>query len=175
MEERYSVRSVLNDPAAEVDPAAKRAEAKTPLEKAKNHAMNYLRRPHSEAELRKKLAEKGCTPEDTETVVALCLDYGFLDDREYAAMLVRHYGAGGYGEGRVRSELKRHGIDPALWAEALSGLTGGEDTLDRLLAARLRGTDVSDRREREKAAAALFRRGFSWEDIRAAMNRYREE
>ena len=105
-------------------------------------------------------------------MTALCVDYGFVDDAEYAAMIVRHYAAMGYGPGRVRSELKRRGVPAPLWEEALTQLPEDTETIDRLLAARLRGRDASDRKERDKAAAALFRRGYSWEEIRAAMNRY---
>lgn len=144
----------------------------TPLEQAKRWAADYLKRPHSEKEVRKKLAEKGVSPSDIDAVVALCLDYGFIDDAEYAGMLARHYTAMGYGPGRVRAELTRRGVPRQLWDAALSELPEDTERLDRLLAARLRGKDPADRRERDRAAAALFRRGFSWEDIRAALARY---
>lgn len=168
--ERYTVRSVLNDPTAE-EPKRKKSPA-TPLEQAKKWATDYLKRPHSEKELRDRLAQKGCAQEDIETVCALCLDYGFLDDAEYAGMIVRHYAAGGYGAGRIKTELNRRGIPKDLWDAALLELPEGTESIDRLLAARLRGRDASDRKEREKAAAALFRKGYSWEDIRAALRRY---
>ena len=34
------------------------------------------------------------------------------------------------------------------------------------------GGDLSDRKEVQKAIAALQRRGFLWEDIRSALNEY---
>ena len=175
MDEKYTVRSVLNDPAA-AEPRKKGEKAAvSPLEQAKKWAMNYLARPHSEKELREKLLQKGAAPEDIETVVALCLDYGFVNDGEYAGMIVRHYAGAGYGPGRIRQELRRRGIPPELWDEALAELPEGTETLDRLLAARLRGRDPADRKERDKAANALFRKGYSWEDVRAAMERLRAE
>ena len=176
MNEKYTVRSVLNDPAEETEPKkGRRKAAGSPLEQTKNQAMNYLKRPHSEKELRDKLTQKGCAPEDIETVVALCLEYGFINDAEYAGMIVRHYIAGGYGPGRIRMELKRRGVPPELWDEALEEIPEDTDTIDRLLAARLRGKNPDDRKERDKAANALFRKGYSWEDIRAAMGRYRDQ
>ena len=87
-------------------------------------------------------------------------------------MIARHYAAAGYGPGRVRTELARRGVPKDLWEEALDQLGEQTDTIDRLLAARLRGRDPSNRKERDKAAAALFRKGYSWDDIRAAMRRY---
>ena len=172
-EYKHTVRSVMNDPAGELEPPKKTPQS--PLERAKKWAMDYLKRPHSEKELRDKLAQKGCSPEDIDTVAALCLDYGFVNDGEYAGMIARHYAAQGYGPGRVRTELRRRGVPPEYWDEALEELPGDTDAIDRLLAARLRGRDAADRKERDKAAAALFRRGFSWDEIRAAMRRYGAE
>lgn len=147
----------------------------SPLEKCKKLAAAILnRRPLSEQELRRKLAEKDCAPEDIDRVTALCLDYGFLNDGEYAAMLARHYAARSYGPGRIRAELKRRGVAEEHWPRAMEQLPEPEDTLDRLLAQKLRGKDPDDRKELEKAGAALFRKGYSWEDIRAAVNRYKQ-
>ncbi len=169
---KYTVRSVMNDPAGELEPPKKRKTPEDPLERAKKWAVEYLKRPHSEKELRKKLADKGCSQQDIDTVTALCVDYGFVNDAEYAGMICRHYAAMGYGPGRVRTELARRGVPRDLWEDALEQMPEGSETIDRLLAARLRGRDPSDRKERDKAAAALFRKGYSWDDIRAALNRY---
>ena len=174
-DDKYTVRSVMNDPAGELEPPKKRKKPENPLEQAKKWALEYLKRPHSEKELRDKLTQKGCAEQDIETVVALCLDYGFVNDQEYAGMIARHYAAMGYGPGRVRTELKRRGVPKDLWDEALDEMPEGTDTIDRLLAAKLRGRDASDRKERDKAAAALFRKGYSWDAIRAALNRYGAE
>ncbi len=171
--ERYAVRSVLNDPSEETERAmGRRKTEKTPLEQAKKWAADYLKRARSEKELRDRLKEKGVSDADVETVCALCADYGFVNDAEYAGMIVRHYSALGYGPGRVRQELRRRGVPEALWDAALEELPEGTETIDRLLAQRLRGRDASDRKERDKAANALFRKGYSWDDIRAALARY---
>ena len=42
--------------------------------------------------------------------------------------------------------------------------------IDTFLARKL--TDVNDREAVRKVSAALFRRGFSWEEIRAALRRF---
>ena len=167
---KHTVRSVMNDPAGELEPPKKTPQ--TPLEQAKKWALEYLKRPHSEKELRDKLRQKGAGEADIDAVTALCVDYGFVNDAEYAGMIVRHYAAMGYGPGRMRTELSRRGVPKELWDDALAQLDGQDDAIDRLLAARLRGKDPADRKERDKAAAALYRRGYSWDDIRAAMRRY---
>lgn len=168
-QEKYTVRSVLNDPAPLPDRKGK--SARTPLEQAKKWASDYLKRPHSEKELRRKLREKGVSEADIETVCALCIDYGFLNDSEYAGSIVRHYTAMGYGAGRVRQELYRRGVPEELWDEAMQQLPESGGTIDRLLARRLSGRDITDRKELDRAANTLYRRGFSWEEIRAAIGR----
>jgi regulatory protein len=89
-------------------------------------------------------------------------------------MVVRHYMAKGYGPGRIKTELNRRGVPRQLWDEALEQLPEDTEMIDRLLAAKLRGRDLSDRAQWDKAANALFRRGYSWSDIRAAVERYRQ-
>lgn len=154
---------------------AKTEKPLSPLEKTKKLAVSILnRRPLSEQELRKKLAEKECEASDIDEVIALCLDYGFLNDGEYAAMLARHYAARSYGPSRIKAELKRRGVAEEHWPRALEQLGSAAEALDRLLAQKLRGKDPDDRKEIEKAGAALFRKGYSWEQIRAAVNRYKE-
>ena len=169
-QKKHTVRSVMNDPAGELEPPKKAPQ--TPLERAKKWALEYLKRPHSEKELRDRLRQKGAAEADIDTVTALCLDYGFVDDAEYAGMIARHCAAAGYGPGRARAELNRRGVPKDLWDDALAQLGEQDDAIDRLLAARLRGKDPADRKERDKAAAALFRRGYGWDDIRAALRRY---
>lgn len=166
----------MNDPSEETERAMGRKKPQgTPLDRAKKWAAEYLKRPHSEKELRGRLREKGVSEADIETVTALCIDYGFVNDAEYAGMVARHYTAMGYGPGRIRQELTRRGVPKELWDDALAELPDDTETIDRLLARRLHGRDASDRRERDKAAQALYRRGYSWGDIRAALSRYGAE
>lgn len=128
------------------------------------------RRPHSRKELKDKLLRRGIEEEDAEDCVAWLAERGFLDDEEYAGAVARHYAAKGYGAGRVRSELQRRGIDRELAADTLSDLPDNSGKIDAFLARRL--GDPYDREAVRKVSAALFRRGFSWEEIRAALRRF---
>lgn len=96
-----------------------------------------------------------------------------MDDGAYAASLVRHYGGRGYGPARVREELRRRGVDQALWEEAMEEMPDPAEILDKLIQKRCRG-DLSDPRERRRTSDALLRRGFAWRDVKAAMGRYAE-
>ena len=143
------------------------------LGRAKERALRMIgARPLSQRELYDKLIEKG----EDETVAAQVLEWlvglHLLDDGDYAAMLVRHYAAKGYGARRVRDELYRHKVPKELWDAALEALPEADDTIDRLLQSRMRGADPSDRAAVKKATDALLRRGFGWEEIRSALYRY---
>lgn len=138
---------------------------------ARDKAAEYLsRRPMSCKELRDKLLEKG----EEEAVADYCVEWlhaqGFLDDARYAGMVVRHYAAKNYGAGRIRQELGRRGIARELWDEALAEAPEPEDKLDQLILSRLK--DPSDRAQIQKISNALFRRGYSWDQIRNALRRY---
>ena len=131
--------------------------------------MLVSRRQMSARELCEKLRQKGVGPETASWCADWLTERGLLDERGYAASVVRHYAAKGYGAGRVRAELVRRGIPRQLADEALSAMPDGDDRLDRLIAARLR--DPDDREEVRKLSAALYRRGFSGEEIRGALRR----
>ena len=149
--------------------AALRQSSTRGLERQK--ALELLsRRPHSRQELKDKLLRRGVGEDDAEDCIAWLCEHGFLDDGEYAGAVARHYTAKGYGAGRVKSELQRRGIDRELAAEALSDLPDNTGKIDAFLARRL--GDPNDREAVRKVSAALFRRGFSWEEIRAALRRF---
>ncbi len=131
-------------------------------------------RAMSVKELTDRLKEKGERPEDAEEAAQWLLEMHLLDDQQYAEMCVRHYAAKGYGPGRIRSELYRRGISKELWEDALDSLPEQDDQIDRLLRRKLRG-EHPDKNELRKASDFLYRRGFQWEEIRAAIQRYQEE
>lgn len=131
------------------------------------------RRAMSEKELYDKLVQKGEDEHASAETVAWLVQNRLLDDESYAAAVARHYAAKGYGAGRIRQELQRRGLDRDLWDAALGQAETGHDKLDRLIAARLK--DPEDRDQVRKVTAALYRRGFSWDEIREALARFRAE
>lgn len=140
----------------------------------KSRALELLgHRPMSAKEMFDKLVRKGETEANAAACVRWLLDNRLLDDESYAAAVARHYAAKGYGAGRIRSEFYRRGIDRELWDAALAEKPAGQGALDKFIAARLR--DPEDREQVRKLSAALFRRGWSWEEIRSALRRYSVE
>ena len=128
-------------------------------------------RPLSEKEISDKLLEKGEDPETVSDTVDWLKRNGFLNDEEYAAMIVRHYAAKGYGIGRVKNELYRRGISKELWNGALEQMPQQDETIDKYISSKLKGRDP-DKKELKKVTDALYRRGFSWEEIKSALERY---
>ena len=148
-------------------------EAAKPLgtpEAARKKALSLLeRRDYGSAELAAKLVEKGASPSDAEAAVARMVEYGFVNDENYAAMVARHYAAKGCGPARIREELRRRRLDRELWDAALDAAPENSEAAYRLFAAKMRGG--CDKDAVRKASAALVRRGFSWDDVRAAAER----
>ena len=140
-------------------------------EEAKARALKILeRRDVSRKMLFDKLTEKGVADADAEEVADWLCGLGVVNDERFAGLVVRHYAAKGYGERRIREELYRRGIDRDLWDAALEELTGSDERLDRLLGAKLRGDASPENLQRTQNY--LLRRGYSWEDVREATERY---
>ena len=153
-----------------------RNELKSAVEAAKQKALSLLdRRDYSRAELLRKLTDKGFDEAAAEQALDRLAELGFVDDARYAPIVVRHYAAKGFGAQRVRGELQRRGIPKELWDAALAEMPEQDETVDRLLRARLSGADPDDRAALKKAADALLRRGYGWDEISAAVERLKAE
>ena len=152
--------------------------------RARGKALDPIaRKPVSRKELVKKLTAKPprkkdgterepiATQEQAETVADWLEDLGYLNDREYAKTVVRHYSAKGYGDRKLRDELFRRGVPRELWTEVLEEAQEPEDGIDTFLQKRFRG-GTPDQKDLKRAADALARRGYNWNEIREGLNRY---
>ena len=131
------------------------------------------RRPLSEATLLDKLREKEFSEDSVQYAAERMRLLGALDDTAFARRIVRSYAGKGCGKLRIRQELEKRGIPRDIAQDALEEFEPDWDAMTALLHKRLRG-DVSDRTQNQKAFAALQRRGFSFQQIRQAMERYCE-
>ena len=129
-----------------------------------------MRKPQSRKELGRKLLEWEASEEAAEAVCDRMEELGYLDEREYAGRVVRHYAAKGFGERKLRDELYRRGIPRQLWDEALEQVEDNAAAIDAFLEKKLKGD--RDPRAVKKASDALARRGFSWSEISDALRRY---
>jgi len=144
-------------------------------EQTKKRALKILgSRNFSEKEMIKRLTSKGESQENAEEAVRWLVELGYIDNSGYATLIIRHYAQKGYGEARIRDELYKRGIPRDLWDEKLAELDDSEteDAALRFLEKKLRGSDDKD--DLRRASGALVRRGFSFDETRAAINRYLE-
>ena len=157
----------------EEEGAALTASARRSGLKEKTLAL-LMHKPMSRRELERKLKEWEAAPEESAAICDRMEELGYLNDREYAARVVRHYCAKGFGEKKLRDELYRRGVPRELWDAALAQAADPAESIDAFVAKKLAGK-APDRKELEKVSAALARRGHSWSDIRDALNRYGAE
>lgn len=144
-------------------------------EEVKKHALRILdKKDVSRKMLIDKLTEKGASDGDAQEVADWLCDIGAVSDERYAELIVRHYSAKGYGVRRIQEEFYRRGISRDLWENALAELPETEDTVYTLLSQKLKRTEVTADDIR-RAEASLLRRGYSWSEIRSALERYQSE
>ena len=143
------------------------------LSASKARALRILgSRSLSSREIEKRLVSKGESAEAAQKTVEWLENIGAVNDAEYAAMIVRHYSAKGYGQHRIKDELYRRGILRDMWDEALSGLESTGDAAFEFLQKKLGGS--REKSEIRRASDALVRRGFGYDEAREALNRYLE-
>lgn len=148
--------------------------AASTLSLAKSRALKIINtRPMSRKEMRDRLVEKGEDPDNAELCADWLCDMGLINDESYAGSVVRHYAAKGYGITRIRQELNRHGIPRELWDEALEEMPEQDDKIERFIRARL--TDIDDKAQITKISNALYRRGYTWDEIKHAINNVKSE
>lgn len=132
------------------------------------------KRAMSRAGLEKKLREKGASEAEARYAGEWLEAIGALNDAEYAAILVRHYGQMGYGSRYVQEKLREKGVPRELWEDALDMLPEAAEQIDRFLSSKLQGRDP-DPREKKRLTDALVRRGYGWGDVKAGWSRYGAE
>lgn len=152
-------------------------------------ALHYLGRfASSEANLRAVLIRKVkrrnpdfAAPSDEQAgwisdVVAKCVRYGYVDDKNYSAQRAEAMLRRGKPLRAIRADLKHKGIEEAVIAEAIDGLTETEGAdADRVAAAAYvkrrrfgalrRPVDDAEalQKKQEKELASLARAGFGYQ------------
>ena len=143
------------------------------LTAAREAALRVLdRTAASSSQIRQKLTKAGFLPEIAEEIVTRFEEVGLLDDREYAAMLVRtrFQERGLVGRGLVQ-ELNRKGIDPRLQAEALAQITPEQEaeSAQRLAEKKARSLhNVSYPQAMRRIGSFLARKGYAPSQCREA-------
>ena len=137
---------------------------------AERRALRLIaRRPRSQAELARRLAEWGLPAADAAEVLDRLAAMGVVDDGALAAAVVSSRRASAHGRLRVDADLERLEIAPEVGANIAA--TSPEAELAR--ARRALGTrhtpDPGDPGSVRRAAAFLARRGFDAETVATAL------
>lgn len=144
------------------------------LSKAKSKAFDIImRKPVTEKELRKKLFEKGYDKSIIDMVVETMYEYNYLNDLEYCRSFIEYAVGKGWGEAKIRFELKRKGADEE---SIISALEAFEDTPDDriydILQNKFSDVDMSDYKQKQKVMRFFASRGFDFDSIKTAISRF---
>jgi regulatory protein len=148
-------------------PARRKRNEPTPVQRA----LGLLtRREHSGRELVRKLTARGVEADEAQATVRRLAEAGWQDDARFAEMLVRSRAGAGQGPVRIRAELGTHGLPREAVAAALDAFEGEWAAQARDLVRRRFGAVAhTDLRTQRKAADFLIRRGFTADQVRAAI------
>lgn len=175
------VQSEFLRPGVELDEeriAALKAQAA--LHRAYEYGLYLLeKRGYSYRELYTKLMT---APDAQEEAVLAALEkltrYGFLNDARYAEQLARHFVENKkFGIRRAEYEMRHRGLSQEDIDDALASYDDAEQTSAQLLEILQKKyarylTDPDDRKATEKVTAALVRRGYTYQQIRYAIEDY---
>ena len=140
--------------------------------RAYNKGLDLLsRRPHGTKELVKKLCEKGHEKESAEKACDRLLELGLLNDEEFARMLANElYERKGYGIKRIKQELVFRGIEREIAENAIESLDIDTRTRIILVIKKKYLNKINDEKGRKRAVDGLMRLGYSYFDIKNALN-----
>ncbi|EKE71678.1 regulatory protein RecX [Gallaecimonas xiamenensis] len=127
-------------------------------------------REHSPRELADKLARRGFSSSEIQSLVEKLLAQGWLDHYRYAESAVRRLLQKGYGPMRIQAELSQKGIPDEVGKAALTEqLPDWSAQAQAAYNRRFRDAAITSPKDWAKRARYLSSRGFSPEQIRAVL------
>ena len=167
----------------EFDRAEEEALVQYVCREAARTAMNLLvKRDYAQAELYRKLRERGYSEYFARQGIAYVSSYHYLDDERYVTRYLSTY-QGRKSRRQMQFELERKGIPRELirrGQEAMEDEEGCADETDmirQLLEKRCRNPKEADEKEKRRHYGYLMRRGFTSSEIQSVFREYfsREE
>ncbi len=140
--------------------------------RAYNKGLDFLsRRPYGTKELIKKLCEKGHEKEAAEKACDRLLELGLLNDEEYARILANDLlERKNYSIKRIKQELSFRGIDREIVEITVDSLDNDAETRIILLIKKKYLNKINDEKGRKRTVDALMRLGYSYSQIKSALN-----
>ncbi len=126
-------------------------------------------------ELRRKLTDKGYAAPAAEAVVARLAEIRLIDDAAYARRVVESIARKPVGVYAARRKLRARGFEESDADDALEKLDDEQQAamalaLARKLLPRYQAKNGDARAVKAKLSQALARRGFSWENVKSAVD-----
>ena len=136
------------------------------LKRARDRALYLLQsQGRTQAEMIKKLKDDGYSQSVTERVLSFLQEYHFIDDNAYTENFI-HVNKGRKSKRQITYELQQKGVDRAQIRPMLEENPVAEaETVRALLKKKTGGRIPEDKKEIQKLAAFLGRKGFSFEVI----------
>lgn len=134
-------------------------------------ALNLLaRREHSTAELRRKLTDKTFDSSDIETLLARLTQENLLSDERFTESFIQSRSNKGFGPLHIQGQLRERGIAATLIADSVKINAAHWRTAAKDARRKRFGRDpASDYRQRAQQGRFLQQRGFTMEQISAAL------
>ena len=136
------------------------------LKRARDRALYLLQsQGRTQAEMIKKLKDDGYSQSVTERVLSFLQEYHFIDDNAYTENYI-HVNKGRKSKRQITYELQQKGVDRDQIRQMLEeNPVDEEETVRALLKKKTGGRIPEDKKEIQKLAAFLGRKGFSFEVI----------
>jgi len=144
-------------------------------EETKEKALRILEfRSHSAFELKEKLRRAGSTEEDIEYMIDFCIEYNFINDKEYAKMRARDLSSlKKFGKHRIKTELFRRGLSSEDIQYALEEIEDDSYELEILISKKLKGN--FEQKNCDKAIRYFLYRGYELSDIKNIIERLKSD
>lgn len=133
-----------------------------------NVALKYISvKPRTSGEVEKKLREKEISGEAVRYALDKLIDYGYIDDTEYARMFARELSAK-YGSRMIEHKLMARGIGLELAKQAAAEC--GQGALEEVYGTvRRKYAGEAEPKRTQKMMRAMVSRGFGYDEIRRVM------
>lgn len=140
------------------------------LKRARDRALYLLQsQGRTQAEMIKKLQNDGYPDDVTRDVMSFLSEYHFVDDNAYTENYI-HVNKSRKSPRQMAYELQQKGVDKAKISQILEeNPVDEEETARALLKKKTGGQIPEDWKERQKLAAFLGRKGFSFEVIQRVL------
>ena len=144
--------------------------------RAYNKGLDFLsRRPFGTKELIKKLCEKGHDKQAAQKACERLIELGLLNDEEYARILANDLlERKKYAIKRVKQELIFRGIDREIVENTIDSIDNDPQKSIIILIKKKYINKLGDEKGKKRVVDALMRLGYSYSDIKTALNQISE-